>query len=194
MGLGSLMFALPHFTTDLYLSEQILPVNNQSTKSEELCVPGKISVKNNAEIEAAETLIQNLQNYKYFFVFGQILHGIGAAPLVTLGTTFLDEIVPKTSSPLYIGIFQTFFVVGPALGYLFGGLFLNIYTDFDAGIQIEGLDKNSPLWVGACTPFPSLVDVVDLTGSAPRVAVPRSTMLTTVGELLKMIAAHFGVS
>ena len=50
---------------------------------------------------------------------------------------------------MYIGIFQTFFVVGPALGYLLGGFFLTIYTDFDTGIQIENLNTASPLWVGA---------------------------------------------
>ena len=39
-------------------------------------------------------------------MFGQILHGIGAAPLIALGTTLLDESVSRVSAPLYIGIFQ----------------------------------------------------------------------------------------
>ena len=147
MGFGSLMFALPHFTTDVYLSQQVKIGNNTSNTSD-LCVPGRI-LESNEDIQEAENLIQNLQNYKYFFVFGQILHGIGAAPLITLGTTFLDESVPKLSAPMYIGIFQTFFVVGPAIGYLLGGSFLSIYTDIDSGIQIENLTSDSPLWVGA---------------------------------------------
>ena len=44
---------------------------------------------------------------------------------------------------------QTFFVVGPAIGYMAGGAFLNIYTDVDSGIEIKDLNSNSPLWVGA---------------------------------------------
>ena len=61
----------------------------------------------------------------------------------------LDEAVPRLNSPLYIGIYQTFFVVGPAIGYMLGGAFLEIYTDLDSGIIIEDLNPNSPLWVGA---------------------------------------------
>ena len=45
--------------------------------------------------------------YRFVFIFGQLLHGVGAAPLITLGTTFLDESVSKRSSPLYIAVFQT---------------------------------------------------------------------------------------
>ena len=147
MGLGSLLFSLPHFTTDLYLSNQVIPVNETLEEVENLCIPGRVIKQKNTE--ESEKLIENLQNYKYIFVFGQILHGIGAAPLVTLGTTLLDESVAKTSAPMYIGIFQTFFVIGPALGYLFGGFLLSVYTDFDAGIEIENLNSGSPLWVGA---------------------------------------------
>ena len=149
MGLGSLMFALPHFTTDVYLSDQV-EISETSNSTNDLCVPGRIlRQETKEELDAAETLIVNLQNYKYFFVFGQILHGVGAAPLITLGTTFLDESVPRLSAPMFIGIFQTFFVVGPALGYLLGGFFLSIYTDIDSGIAIENLTSDSPLWVGA---------------------------------------------
>ena len=49
---------------------------------------------------------RSLANNKYLFIFGQILHGIGAAPLIALGTTLLDESVSRVSAPLYIGIFQ----------------------------------------------------------------------------------------
>lgn len=53
---------------------------------------------------------------KYVFIVAQILHGIGAAALTTLGTTLLDESVSKTSAPMYIGMFEACFVLGPAFG------------------------------------------------------------------------------
>ena len=53
---------------------------------------------------------------KYVFITAQILHGIGAAALTTLGTTLLDESVSKTSAPMYIGMFEACFVLGPAFG------------------------------------------------------------------------------
>ena len=51
---------------------------------------------------------QLLVRYRYYFMLGQLLHGVGAAPLVTLGTTLLDESVSKKSSPMFIGIFQVY--------------------------------------------------------------------------------------
>ena len=79
------------------------------------------------------------------FILGQILHGFGAAPTTTLGLTFLDEMVSSKNSPLYIGLFQTWFVVGPAVGYILGGQLLTLHTDTD-------LSPLSPLWVGAWWP------------------------------------------
>ena len=58
----------------------------------------------------------DLSDYQYLFIFAQILHGIGAAALVTLGTTLMDESVSKNDAPMYIGIFEASFVLGPALG------------------------------------------------------------------------------
>uniref|UniRef100_A0A9J8A222 Solute carrier organic anion transporter family member n=1 Tax=Cyprinus carpio carpio TaxID=630221 RepID=A0A9J8A222_CYPCA len=94
MALGSLVFALPHFTTPPY----------------------------------------------------QFLHGVGATPLYTLGVTYLDENVKSNYAPVYIGIFYTAAIVGPAAGYLLGGFFLNIYTEID---QTTELTPENPLWVGA---------------------------------------------
>lgn len=83
MGLGSLLFALPHFTT------------------------GRYEARSSAEF----------------------LHGMGATPLYTLGVTYLDENVKTNYSPVYIAVFYTAAILGPAAGYLVGGMFLNIYTE-----------------------------------------------------------------
>jgi organic anion transporter 4A len=45
----------------------------------------------------------SLSNYRYVFFLGQLLHGAGAAPLSTLGVTYLDENLPLRSSSFYIG-------------------------------------------------------------------------------------------
>lgn len=159
MGCGSLLFSLPHFVTDPYLSNvksnlaDVVNNSSESTSSEEMCSYSSSSngFKNVSQEETDRAIIaaSSLANFKTYFIFGQILHGIGAAPLVTLGTTFLDESVGKVAAPMYIGIFQTFFVVGPAVGYLVGGSFLEIYTDIDVAEAIVGLTSSSPLWVGA---------------------------------------------
>lgn len=89
----------------------------------------------------------------WLFVGSQLLTGAGAAPLYTLGVTYLDENVTKKMSSVYLGksenlfqnrhdkflfpslvpisgIYYTLSLVGPALGYLLGGELLKIYTDF----------------------------------------------------------------
>ena len=109
MGCGSLMFALPHFVTDIYLENEQISTGNDTTHPD-LCSTsgsGQSSFSSNSDLDqkALATAVQ-LSNFKYFFIFGQVLHGIGAAPLITLGTTLLDESVGRISSPLYIGIFQ----------------------------------------------------------------------------------------
>lgn len=133
MGLGSIVFALPQFTSGLYTF-----TGDDVT----YCDIGANAT--------ACTLKDSLSNYKYVFFLGQLLHGAGAAPLYTLGVTYLDENLPVRSSSMYIGIYYAFAIVGPAVGYLAGGAFLNIYVDVNqVNSASVSITPNSPRWVGA---------------------------------------------
>lgn len=87
MGIGSIVFALPQFTTSQYevhfLEETGMCSSNQSVRCSES--------------------VSSLSNYRFVFMLGQFLHGIGATPLYTLGVTYLDENVKSNYSPVYIG-------------------------------------------------------------------------------------------
>lgn len=133
MAVGSIIFSLPKFTVENY---------NVVGGGNTLC-----NVNGNATT-SCDTQIESLSNYKFVFYLGQFLHGAGAAPLYTLGTTYLDENLPLRSSSMYIGIFYALAIIGPAIGYLLGGIFLNLYVDFDAVDSIP-LQSTSPRWVGA---------------------------------------------
>ncbi|XP_068118988.1 solute carrier organic anion transporter family member 4A1 [Hyperolius riggenbachi] len=130
MGIGSLVFALPHFTTSKsevnFTEDMGVCLSNHTSQ-----VPESAS---------------RLSYYRYVFMLGQFLHGIGATPLYTLGVTYLDENVKSNYSPVYIGIFYTAAIVGPAVGYLLGGFFLNMYTEITSSTH---LTPENPLWVGA---------------------------------------------
>ncbi|XP_033009587.1 solute carrier organic anion transporter family member 4A1 [Lacerta agilis] len=130
MGIGSVIFALPQFTTSQY----------EVHFSEEI---GMCS--SNQSVGCSES-VSSLSSYRFVFMLGQFLHGIGATPLYTLGVTYLDENVKSNYSPVYIAIFYTAAILGPAAGYLVGGIFLNIYTEI--GRQID-LTPDNTLWVGA---------------------------------------------
>ncbi|XP_068768254.1 solute carrier organic anion transporter family member 4A1 [Struthio camelus] len=130
MGLGSLLFALPHFTTGRY----------EVRFSEDVGV-----CASNRSLPCTEA-VSSLANYRFVFMLGQFLHGVGATPLYTLGVTYLDENVKTNYSPVYIAVFYTAAILGPAAGYLVGGMFLNIYTEI--GREIDITPENT-LWVGA---------------------------------------------
>ena len=92
----------------------------------------------------------SLSDYRFFFYFGQFLLGVGNAPLYTLGNSrivflvtyifndcefvgivYLDENLLPNASAMYLGVFYSMSIVGPAFGYILGGVFLGYYTDFD---------------------------------------------------------------
>uniref|UniRef100_A0A7N5KL47 Solute carrier organic anion transporter family member n=1 Tax=Ailuropoda melanoleuca TaxID=9646 RepID=A0A7N5KL47_AILME len=130
MGAGSLVFALPHFTAGAYEVEGAEGVGTCGANRSVAC----------------RDSASGLSGYRLVFMLGQFLHGVGATPLYTLGVTFLDENVKSSYSPVYIAVFYTAAILGPAAGYLLGGALLNIYTE--VGRQTE-LTTESPLWVGA---------------------------------------------
>ncbi|KAK3593464.1 hypothetical protein CHS0354_020230 [Potamilus streckersoni] len=131
-GAGSLTMALPHFVTGLY--EWGDSINNTCSynQSQGVCKE------------------DGLQNYLYVLILGQCLHGLGGAILYTVGVGLIDDSVPSNRSPLYLGILYGFALLGPGIGYIVGGQFLNIYVDFDrvdlASIMMTPTD---PRWVGA---------------------------------------------
>jgi len=139
MGLGSLVWTIPHFSTAPY-------IKLGAAHDEDLAVCGAGGEETDCETEEG---VGGLAAYRFVFVFGQLLHGFGAAPLITLGTTFLDESVSPRSSPLYIAVFQTWFLIGPAVGYVLGGQLLSLHTDL---VDDSGLTPSSSLWVGAWWP------------------------------------------
>ncbi|ERE83557.1 solute carrier organic anion transporter family member 4C1-like protein [Cricetulus griseus] len=87
IGLGALVFSLPHFFSGRYELGSLF---------EDTC----LTTRNSTSCESTSSL---LSNYLYIFVLGQLLLGTGGTPLYTLGTAFIDDSVPTHKSSLYIG-------------------------------------------------------------------------------------------
>uniref|UniRef100_A0A182LYG1 Major facilitator superfamily (MFS) profile domain-containing protein n=1 Tax=Anopheles culicifacies TaxID=139723 RepID=A0A182LYG1_9DIPT len=142
MGLGAFVFALPHFLVGQY----------RATNSEQnVCtLATMLTNSTGASVEALTELTgcshdsgsplanggqpstsdsENLSWNVWFFFTAQLLLGAGASPLYTLGVTYIDENVSKKMSSVYLGIYYTMAVVGPAAGYVIGGQLLLFYTD-----------------------------------------------------------------
>ncbi|XP_064548833.1 solute carrier organic anion transporter family member 4A1 isoform X2 [Drosophila montana] len=142
MGLGSLIFALPHFLVGSYRATiaeaNVCERANQTTGCEAL------------EQEQEQELGESLTWTVWLFFGAQLLHGAGAAPLFTLGVTYLDENVSTKMSSVYLGIYYTMAIIGPAVGYVLGGQLLLIYTDFVAVDAADlSLTSDSKVWIGA---------------------------------------------
>ncbi|XP_065262903.1 solute carrier organic anion transporter family member 4C1-like [Emys orbicularis] len=136
IGLGSLVFALPHFAGGIY---------QYGSKLEDTC---QVSGTSNANFTCNTSKESSLSNYLYVFILAQLLLGVGGTPLYTLGTAFIDDSVPKHKSSLYIGIGYAMSLLGPALGYVLGGQMLNIYIDVPLQTSTE-IDPDDPRWLGA---------------------------------------------
>ena len=92
-GVGSLVFVIPHFATGVY---QI------SGKSEsDLCFRNSSLVPDTCS--ATDSDNADLSNYLYVFLLAQALNGIGAAPLYTIGLTYVDDCCSKGKAALYTG-------------------------------------------------------------------------------------------
>lgn len=135
-GISCILFAFPHFVSGLY---------NSGVDDGGLCVIGGATVSS-----CEGNQISSLSNYKYMFYASMVLMGAGTTPLYTLATAFIEESVPVRSSSFYLGIYYGASILGPALGYLLGGLLLNVYVDFNT-VDMDSLtiDSTSSRFVGA---------------------------------------------
>lgn len=67
--------------------------------------------------------------YMFLFILGNILMGIGATPLYTLGPAHIDEITERGQGSLYLGVYYAAAAVGPALGFIIGMPILDTWVD-----------------------------------------------------------------
>ena len=129
--LGAFVFSLPQFVFGSY------QVGSSATAQLESCDAG---ADFSSECDSTNSFALA------FFFIGNILIGVGAAPLFTVGTAYLDDIVKPKHVSIHLGLVYLLTVVGPALGYGLGGIFLNIYVD---PLHETNLEPTDPGWVGA---------------------------------------------
>ncbi|KAF8778400.1 Solute carrier organic anion transporter like protein [Argiope bruennichi] len=177
LAFGSLVFSLPYFLAGPYTFSQ---------EQDFQCHLGLPSVNYSLTCSPGDS---SLSNYKYIFFIGQFLHGVGAVPLYTLGCTYIDENVPTKMSSMYLGIFYTMAIVGPALGYLLGGQLLKIYVDFGINANDLGLSPSSTVWVGAWWIGFVFCAVIGFLIAIPMLAFPKtlpSTAKVKAGKVSEM--------
>ncbi len=158
-GIGAFIFALPHFIFGQYDAGSIMGSNSSAF---ETC--------NNPSVSVADCDTGNTGAY-ILFIIGNTIIGIAAAPLFTVGVSFIDDIVLPKYVSLHIGAFQVSTIAGPALGFGIGSAFLSLYVDVG---EPTNLTESDPAWVGAWWLSFIIVAILSVLFSIPFFFFPRA--------------------
>lgn len=149
MGIGSLVFMVPHFTGE---PNPGISLANQSTDNICRGVPvreldlglGRLNGLANPPLHTPNLRGDNCIQGKsstfgpvLLFVIAQMLLGCGGSPLFTLGTTYVDDHVKSDSASMYIGCMYSMAAFGPVLGFLLGAYLLSFHMDSFSGSVIS---------------------------------------------------------
>jgi hypothetical protein len=132
-GLGAITFTLPHFLSQSYtvtggLTSNFSGDNMCQAPPEDHSGMGELRGGTQGDYCADQHLTlggadsggsyNNIELNIFILIAAQAMIGIGGAPLFTLGTTYIDDHVPKEKAPAFIGEWILYFVYVPGIGSL----------------------------------------------------------------------------
>ena len=127
-GIGCLVFMSPQF---IFFNSEAPEASDDHFKTCQLQV-------NSTE---ANCVVRNTVAY-LILLLGQIIIGIGASTLYSIGITYLDGLVHPKYISLHLAFIYVAQVLGPAFGFGIGGLLLSVYVDPWVSTNLTESDPN----------------------------------------------------
>ncbi|XP_049948541.1 solute carrier organic anion transporter family member 5A1 [Schistocerca serialis cubense] len=161
MGIGSMVFMVPHFIAEPNLGTMLANSSSDnicrgvSLREQDMGL-GRLSSglsspplapHNNLRGDNCIQGSPSTAGPVMLFLVAQLLLGCGGSPLFTLGTTYIDDHVRPESASLYIGCMYSMAAFGPVLGFLLGAYLLSFHMDSFSG-TIVNIDPGDRRWVG----------------------------------------------
>ncbi|XP_046384206.1 solute carrier organic anion transporter family member 5A1 isoform X2 [Ischnura elegans] len=167
MGIGSMVFMVPHFVAEPHSGDD--PALGANATSDNICrivasvreqdmglgrlgsglSSPPLAPPNNLH-SRGDNCIQGSPSTAgpvILFLVAQLLLGCGGSPLFTLGTTYIDDHVRPESASLYIGCMYSMAAFGPVCGFLLGAYLLSFHMDSFSSEPIT-IDPGDRRWVG----------------------------------------------
>ncbi|PSN43736.1 hypothetical protein C0J52_15344 [Blattella germanica] len=145
MGIGSIVFTVPHFIAEPHLASTLA-----NSSSDNICrglSSPPLAPHNNLRGDNCIQGSPSTAGPVMLFLLAQLLLGCGGSPLFTLGTTYIDDHVRPESASLYIGCMYSMAAFGPVLGFLLGAYLLSFHMDSFSS-SIVTIDPGDRRWVG----------------------------------------------
>ncbi|XP_032301913.1 solute carrier organic anion transporter family member 1C1-like isoform X2 [Coturnix japonica] len=136
MSLGAFLSVMPQFLMGRYNYERIAVTVDNSSTSVSACSPA--SSVGHPVSDATETpstmkhsgCEKTSNSYLWLFVLvGNLLRGVGEAPVMPLGVSYIDDFSKEENSAFYIGLVRSSGMFGPTLGFLLGSFCASLWVD-----------------------------------------------------------------
>ncbi|XP_048357461.1 solute carrier organic anion transporter family member 1C1-like [Sphaerodactylus townsendi] len=181
MAIGAFIAVTPHFIMGRYNYNSVALLVDNSSTSVAACVPASppTSAVDNMDISQNATRLgceNHRASYLWLFVlFGNVLRGIGEAPIMPLGLSYIDDFAREENSALYIGAVRSSGLFGPTVGFLLGAFCADMWVDIGR-VNADTLTINSKdiRWVGAWWLGLLVCGAVSVLASVPFWFLPRS--------------------
>ncbi|KFQ22517.1 Solute carrier organic anion transporter family member 1C1, partial [Merops nubicus] len=195
MSVGAFLSVMPQFLMGRYNYERVTVTVDNSSTSVSACSPASSEGRSVTDAAEAPSTLKNFgcekttNSYLWLFVLvGNLLRGIGEAPVMPLGVSYIDDFSKEENSAFYIGLVRSSGMFGPTLGFLLGSFCASLWVDIGV-VDIDAISINpkDTRWVGAWWLGLLICGAVNFIASLPFWFLPYSLPKEGENENLKII-------